>query len=272
MSEQPFMQLWIADFLGDTLHLSAEEVGQYMLLLMASWRAGGYLTADRGALSRVCRGPVSDAVLAFFDESEGRISQKRLLAELVRAKQLRNIRSEAGKRGAKAKALKNNNATLANASAKDKQGSSIPEPEPDKLDTNVSKRAKSLPSGWTPSPENQTNNLSRYSDAEIREELEKFRDHFTANGKRMKDWDAAFRNWMRRRPEFQRGNDPPRKDFHASVDDQFDKIRRFTNGYGNTGTLREGNTPDVAVLPAPDERDDDRIHRFPDDRARRKAG
>ena len=37
----PYMQLWIADFIGDTLHLSDAEVGQYILILMAMWRNGG---------------------------------------------------------------------------------------------------------------------------------------------------------------------------------------------------------------------------------------
>jgi hypothetical protein len=36
-------------------------------------------------------------------------------------------------------------------------------------------------------------------------EVQKFRDHFTANGKPMKDWDAAFRNWLRRAAEFNGG-------------------------------------------------------------------
>jgi hypothetical protein len=33
-------------------------------------------------------------------------------------------------------------------------------------------------------------------------EFAKFCDHFLANGKRMKDWDAAWRNWTRRAKEF----------------------------------------------------------------------
>jgi hypothetical protein len=33
-------------------------------------------------------------------------------------------------------------------------------------------------------------------------ETEKFRDHFKATGKPMKDWDAAWKNWMRRSREF----------------------------------------------------------------------
>ena len=38
MSAQPYMPLWISDFIGDTLELDAKEVGAYMLILMAMWQ------------------------------------------------------------------------------------------------------------------------------------------------------------------------------------------------------------------------------------------
>jgi hypothetical protein len=41
-----------------------------------------------------------------------------------------------------------------------------------------------------------------FTNADIERETTKFLDHFTANGKPMKDWDAAWRNWMRRSREF----------------------------------------------------------------------
>lgn len=36
------------------------------------------------------------------------------------------------------------------------------------------------------------------------QELEKFCDYWHACGKRMMDWDATFRNWLRRVPQFAR--------------------------------------------------------------------
>lgn len=116
MSEQPYMRLWIADFLGDTLHLSDAEVGQYMLILMAMWRNGGSLPADEKSLERIARAPVSSAVRAFFTVCDGNagalLTQKRLTEELAKA----NGRSEAASGNAKARWLKNNKPRYAGAS------------------------------------------------------------------------------------------------------------------------------------------------------------
>lgn len=106
MSNQPWMQLWVADFIGDTLHLSDAEVGQYMLLLMAMWRNGGTLPDEPKKLARIARNEVSTAVMAFFERDGSSICQKRLLEELTKAKAKSAVRSKVGKAGARAKALK----------------------------------------------------------------------------------------------------------------------------------------------------------------------
>ena len=52
---------------------------------------------------------------------------------------------------------------------------------------------------------------------DFRLEHAKFCDHFAANGKPMKDWDAAWRNWMRRATQFA----PTRRTRQQETDDLF---------------------------------------------------
>jgi hypothetical protein len=56
---------------------------------------------------------------------------------------------------------------------------------------------------WKPTPELIDWVSKEYPSVDIILETEKFIDHFSANGKPMKDWNAAWRNWMRRTSEFQ---------------------------------------------------------------------
>ncbi len=121
MSERPFMQLYVSDFIGDTLHLTTEQIGAYMLTLMAMWNAGGKLPADEAKLARVARMSVkkwkaiSGDLLAFFQEADGFISHNRLTKELQKSESKSQSRAAAGAEGGKAKALKDKEAHLANA-------------------------------------------------------------------------------------------------------------------------------------------------------------
>lgn len=121
MSERPFMQLYVSDFIGDTLALTTEQLGAYMLLLMAMWNAGGSLTNDDAKLARICRLSVkkwrglADDVLAYFEESDGQLTHNRLTKELHKSERKSQSRASAGAKGGSAKALKNKEEVLANA-------------------------------------------------------------------------------------------------------------------------------------------------------------
>jgi len=131
----PFMQLYVADYLGDTRHLTTEQHGAYLLLLMTMWRSDGVLPADDKKLARIVGATpsrwtkIKDEVLSFFDLSDGLLTNARLSFELEKASEKSIKRAEAGTKGGKAKALKNKKTDVANDTRLLCHSS---EPEPDK--------------------------------------------------------------------------------------------------------------------------------------------
>lgn len=204
MTNAPFMQLYVADYLADTQHLTTEQHGAYLLLLMTMWRNAGSLPNDEKKLARIAHVSlkrwhiIAGDVMAFFDISDGRITQKRLSEELQKAVSKSEKRKTSGSLGGKAKSLKNNEQGLANASVLLKHSS-----EPDirniKKDTNVSqKKGCRLPDDFQPDFSFATQ--EGFSQDEARTLFESFRDYWAAKtGKdaTKRDWQATWRNWVR---------------------------------------------------------------------------
>lgn len=121
MSERPFMQLYVSDYLGDTRHLSCEQHGAYLLLLMTMWNAGGSLPDDDAKLSRcACLSvkkwkSIRADIEPFFVIQNGEWANDRLTKELQKSATKSELRASAGERGGRAKALKTHNQTVANA-------------------------------------------------------------------------------------------------------------------------------------------------------------
>ena len=124
MSERPFMQLYVSDFVGDTLSLSTEQIGAYLLLLIALWNGDGTLPADDAKLARITRlslkkwRSAAAELMPFFDVDQGRITHSRLTKELQKVERQRELRASAGAIGGAATALKNNKSRAAFAAAK----------------------------------------------------------------------------------------------------------------------------------------------------------
>ncbi len=102
MSSRPWMPFYVADYLGDTGHLTTVEHGAYLLLIMHYWQAGG-LPNDTKKLQRITKlthrdwEKVRDTIAGFFNDGW---RHKRIDSELAKASKMLMKRSAAGKMGA----------------------------------------------------------------------------------------------------------------------------------------------------------------------------
>lgn len=203
----PFMQLYVGDYLKDTRHLTAEQHGAYLLLLMSMWAHGGDLPNDPKKLARLacCTASrwarISADVLAFFEVDGDVITQARLRFELKKALEKSIKRAEAGTRGGDAKALKDKKAGVANAIGLPCH-SSEPEPEGKKEKAAPSpKKGTRLSADWLPSLDDEAFALKHLTREEYAHEADQFRDFWIAKpgaGGVKLDWPATWRGWVRR--------------------------------------------------------------------------
>lgn len=228
MSAPPYMKLYVADYLGDTHHLGVVEHGAYLLLLMAMWRSGGSLPAADANLAKLARctpdqwDEIRDSVLSYFKRSRSRLTHKRLGEELAKYENTSGKRSEAGKRGASQKALKNNGPTLAIADQTNKQLPTYPEPEseeerqeppkppkggsddlfgeePEPAKRSRRKAATPIPDEFPSAEaivEEQLKARAAGADVDAAYQAERFRNWALGKDARYADWGATWRNWM----------------------------------------------------------------------------
>lgn len=107
MAALPYIQLYVADYLADTMHLSTEEHGAYLLLIFNYWQTGKPIPKAR--LSRIARVPndrwpaVEASLNEFFNDNGNEWVHERIERDLLAVDSTRNQRSAAGKASAAAK-------------------------------------------------------------------------------------------------------------------------------------------------------------------------
>lgn len=99
-----WMPLYIGDYLADTAHLTIEQSGAYLHLLMSHWRVG-YVPDDDAKLAAICRVTrtyfvrhIGPAIRPFFTTDGTRLTQGRMEKEKKRAEKVSLSASENAKK------------------------------------------------------------------------------------------------------------------------------------------------------------------------------
>lgn len=107
MAALPYIQLYVADYLADTMHLDAEEHGAYLLLIMNYWQTGKPIPKSR--LQKIARvsnerwTSVERSLSEFFNETDGCWVHGRIERDLDSVHQAQEQKSAAGKASAQAR-------------------------------------------------------------------------------------------------------------------------------------------------------------------------
>lgn len=223
MSAAPFMQLYVADYLADTQHLTAEQHGAYLLMLMSMWRTkDGTLPNDAKVLAKVAHttpsrwAKISPTLMQFFTEEGGRLFQKRLAKEHQKAIHKTHSLKSNGALGGTAKALKDKERVLAEAIdllqhsqisdiiKKEEPPSSTPLPVSASPQAARRDKGSSLPKDWKLPKSWGEWALSEYPTVLSRNNVvdiaNEFRDYWVAvpgQRGRKSDWEATWRNRVR---------------------------------------------------------------------------
>ncbi|HEI2914380.1 TPA: DUF1376 domain-containing protein [Escherichia coli] len=107
MAALPYMQLYIADYLADTMHLSAEEHGAYLLLMFNYWQTGKPIAKNR--LAKIARltnerwADVEPSLREFFCDNGEEWVHLRIEEDLASVREKLTKKSAAGKASVQAR-------------------------------------------------------------------------------------------------------------------------------------------------------------------------
>ena len=236
----PWFRFFPSDWISGVSGLSAAERGVYVTILAIIYDHGKSIARDDARLARMCGLPTPgftravEALLSLgkLTETDGLIFNDRAKNELHERENRKLGASEAAaSRWGKTKQKQHQN--YADASNEQCEPNAtrarIPQPQPQSLDkskdTNSlrsfgekqkSNRGSRLPADWMPDDAGRALAAELLGNSGARSELAKFRDWAAsaAGAKGVKaDWDAAWRNWVRKASEDAKPRaGPPRSD------------------------------------------------------------
>lgn len=124
----PYMPLFVADYLGDTSHLTTLEHGAYMLLIMTYWQRGKALPDDSQRLANIARLPVDEwraieaTISELFCVENGVWTHPRIERELTKARDKSSkARASAGRRHSNGTANDDQSESVRSANAERRQ-------------------------------------------------------------------------------------------------------------------------------------------------------
>ncbi|MBW9238333.1 DUF1376 domain-containing protein [Pseudomonas carnis] len=227
MAALPYMQLYVADYLADTMHLTTEEHGAYLLLIFNYWQTGKPIPVSR--LARITRlsnerwTDVERSLGEFFNERDNEWIHDRIERDLeaVRASQEQRIAAgkasaEARKQAAKPrpKASRNARSTTVEiplnenaTNIEEKRGEEIKE-----LHTHTAQEKFSLHDAWEPDPKTFTAVLFRNGMANQTfeaDQLLEFRSYWISRPDDLKtqaQWEHALAQQLKRQARTQQAN------------------------------------------------------------------
>jgi len=213
MAALPYMPLYIADYMADAAHLSMEEHGAYLLLIMTYWQRGKPLQDDDERLARICRTDVErwlnvrSAVVEFFEIKDGELRHKRIDQELKKVEAKSKKAKIAGKLSGEARRQTSENIEKTNGRSTDAERTLNHTDTDTDTDTERKKekgRARTLSDLEL---DDDLRSIAAENQRDPEREIIQFRDYCQSHGKPYKDYRAAFRTWLRN--DFGKQSKPP---------------------------------------------------------------
>lgn len=213
MADFPQMPLWTDAYIGDTQHLTNEEHGVYLRLLMFAWRSPDCsLPADDKRIAIMVGltpgrwAKLKPTIMAFWWLDGNAWRQKKLTKERAYAEKKRKQKISAGKASAEAKSRKSNDTETTDVGADVVTESATAEqlPNPNPIPT--------VEEGKPSSPRKRKTRIKEtdeISDGQIKAaakrnlslieaeaQFQRFKNDALAKGKTFLDWDRAFVTWL----------------------------------------------------------------------------